>query len=192
MLVKYYGHGHKLIDQRPSISSAWDRARPVPGRESYAATLESRLGTAQARRYLDMTGRAGINLIMYPNLLITGAGVFNVYEPVAVDKTIVHMYGVSFDDAPAEVNALKSRFLEDFAGFGNRDDNEVFERIQHALMTIPEMEWLDFSKGLGTDRETMNDDGSVSGNISDETGIRGSYMYWKELMNRDFEPKALV
>jgi len=39
---------------------------------------------------------------MYPNLLITGAGVFNVYEPVAVDKTIVHMYGVSFDDAPPE------------------------------------------------------------------------------------------
>ena len=46
-----------------------------------------------------MTGRAGINLILYPNLIIAGAGSFNVYEPVAVDKTIVHSYGVVLDDA---------------------------------------------------------------------------------------------
>jgi phenylpropionate dioxygenase-like ring-hydroxylating dioxygenase large terminal subunit len=192
MSVKYFGHGHKLIDQRPSIDSPWERARPVPGREAYAATLEERLGYEEARKYLDMTGRAGINLILYPNLLITGGGVFNVYEPVSVDKTIVHMYGVSFDDAPAEVNVLKSRFLEDFVGFGNRDDNEIFERIQQSLTNVPEMEWVDYSKGLGTDREVVNADGSISGNISDETGIRGSYAYWKELMRRDVEPRAVI
>jgi len=33
----------------------------VPGRETYAEALEQRLGAAEARRYLDMTGRAGIN-----------------------------------------------------------------------------------------------------------------------------------
>jgi hypothetical protein len=89
------------------------------------------------------------------------------------------------DDAPPEVNALKSRFLEDFAGFGYRDDNEIFERIQYSLSTIPEMEWVDFSKGLGTSREVVNADGSITGNVSDETGIRGAYYYWKELMSRD-------
>ena len=192
MYVKYYGHGHKLIDQRPSISSVWDRARPVPGRETYAGALEKRLEHHHAREYLDMTGRAGINLILYPNLLVAGAGSLNVYEPVAVDKTIVHSYGMVLDDAPTEVNALKSRFLEDFAGFGYRDDNEIFERIQHSLSTIPEMEWVDFSKGLGTDREVVGADGSISGNVSDETGIRGAYTYWKELMSRDVRPRAVV
>ena len=185
MCVKDLTHGHKLIDQRPSIGSAWERARPVPGRETYAARLIERLGDAKAREYLDMTGRAGINLIFYPNLLVAGAGNFSVYEPVAVDKTFVHMYTVLLEDAPPEVNALRLRFAEDFINVGNRDDNEIFERIQTALSTIPEMEWLDFSKGLGTDREVVNPDGSITGNVSDETGIRASYLRWKELMTQD-------
>jgi phenylpropionate dioxygenase-like ring-hydroxylating dioxygenase large terminal subunit len=192
MYVKYYGRGHKLIDQRPSITSAWDRARPVPGRETYAGALEERLDKAKAREYLEMTGRAGINLIFYPNLLIAGAGSFNVYEPVAVDRTIVHAYGMVMEDAPPEVTTLRCRFLEDFAGFGYRDDNEIFERIQHSLAAIPEMEWVDFSKGLGTSRETVNADGSITGSVSDETGIRGAYFYWKELMSRDVQPRVVV
>jgi phenylpropionate dioxygenase-like ring-hydroxylating dioxygenase large terminal subunit len=192
MVVQYLGHGHKLIDQRAALGSVWERARPVPGRESYAAALVARVGEDRARDYLELTGRAGINLVLYPNLIVAGAGSFNVYEPVAVDRTVVHSYGVVFDDLPPEVNALKSRFLEDFAGFGYRDDNEIFERIQHALATIPEMEWLDFSKGLGTDREATGPDGAVTGNVSDETGIRGSYFHWKELMSRDVRPRALV
>jgi phenylpropionate dioxygenase-like ring-hydroxylating dioxygenase large terminal subunit len=192
MYVAYYGHGHKVIDQRPSIDSVWDRARPVPGRESYAAALEAQFGKDKAREYLELTGRAGINLVLYPNLIIAGGGSFNVYEPVAVDRTIVHSYGVLLDNVPPEVNTLKTRFLEDFPGFGYRDDNEVFERIQQALTTIPEMEWLDFSKGLGTDRETTAADGSVTGNVSDETGIRGAYFWWKELMSRDVRPRPLI
>jgi phenylpropionate dioxygenase-like ring-hydroxylating dioxygenase large terminal subunit len=192
MYVKYYGHGHKAIDQRPAIDSVWERARPVPGRETYAAALEAKVGPAKAREYLELTGRAGINLVLYPNLIIAGGGSFNVYEPVAMDRTIVHSYGVVLDNVPAEVNALKARFLEDFPGFGYRDDNEIFERIQHSLTTIPEMEWLDFSKGLGTDREITGADGAVAGNVSDETGIRGAYFWWKELMSRNVRPRATI
>ena len=190
MYVKYYGHGHKVIDQRAALGSLWERARPVPGRENYAAALEARVGAERARDYLELTGRAGINLGLYPNLIIAGAGSFNVYEPVAVDKTVVHSYGVVLDDAPPEVNALKSRFLEDFAGFGYRDDNEIFERVQQGLSTIPEMEWVDFSKGLGTDREVVGPDGAITGNVSDETGMRGSYFWWKELMRRNVQPRV--
>ena len=150
------------------------------------------MGPEQAQSHLNMTGRAGINLILYPNMIISGAGSFNVYEPVAVDKTVVHSYGVVLDDAPMAVNALKSRFLEDFAGFGYRDDNEIFERIQHSLTTIPEMQWVDFSKGLGTDRESIADDGSITGAVSDETGIRGAYQHWVELMERTVHPCVLT
>jgi hypothetical protein len=164
----------------------------VPGREVYSEALQTGFGAEQAQHYLNMTARAGINLILYPNMIISGAGSYNVYEPVAVDKTIVHSYSVVLDDAPVEVNALKSRFLEDFAGFGYRDDNEIFERIQHSLSTIPEMEWVDFSKGLGTDRESVGADGVVTGAVSDETGIRGAYRYWLELMERDVHPCVLT
>lgn len=130
-MVQYVGHGHKLIDQRPSIPSPWERARPVPGPEVYSEALQTRFGAEQAQNYLNMTGRASI----------------------------------------------KSRFLEDFASFGYRDDNQIFERIQHSLATIPEMQWVDFSKGLGTDRESVGADGVITGAVSDETGIRGAYQY---------------
>jgi len=185
MYVSDLTHGHKLIDQRPSLKTPWDQAVPVPGRESYSQKLINELGLEKAREFLHMTGRAGINLVLYPNIVVVGGGAFNVYEPVAVDKTLVHLYTVILEDAPPEVNTLRLRFAEDFVYTGNRDDNEVFERMQISLANIPEMEWVDFSKGLGTDREQLQSDGSVRGNISDETGMRAAYQRWKELMSSD-------
>lgn len=192
MYVSDLTHGHKLIDQRPSLTAPWDRAVPVPGRETHAEAVIAQLGEERAREHLHMTGRAGINLIFYPNFLVVGAGGFNVYEPVAVDRTIIHIYTVMLDDVPAELNTLRLRFAEDFVYTGNRDDNEIFERIQHALTTIPEMEWLDFSKGLGTAREVPQPDGSIRGAVSDETGIRASYGRWLELMNSDIRTSVAL
>jgi phenylpropionate dioxygenase-like ring-hydroxylating dioxygenase large terminal subunit len=184
MLVQYFGHGHKLLDQRPAIGSAWERARPVPGREAHAAAVVEKVGANRARELLELTGRSGINLVLYPNLAVFGHGSFAVYEPLAVDLTKVQYYTVLLDDAPSDLNALRLRFYEDFNNVGARDDNEIFERIQTALTTIPEVQWLDFSRGLGTAREATGPDGAISGNVSDETGIRGSYTWWKELMGR--------
>jgi hypothetical protein len=154
-------------------------------------SLRGRLGDAEAKRYLDLTGRSGINLVLYPNLLLLGHGAFAVYEPLEVARTNVRYYTVLPNDAPPEMNRLRVRFSEDFNNVGARDDNEIFERIQNALENVPEMEWLDFSKGLGSGREHTGSDDTVTGNISDETGIRGSYFWWKTLMNRDFRPSVL-
>lgn len=191
MRAKYFGHGHKLLDQRPSIDSPWMRARPVPGRELLGEAVQERHPEPEASTYLDLTGRSGINLVLYPNLLLMGHGTFAVYEPLAVDLTNVRYYTVVINDAPAEMNTLRIRFSEDFNNVAARDDNEIFERIQKALSTTPEMPWLDFSKGLGTERESFAEDGSVTGNISDETGIRGSYQWWLTLMNREIQTALL-
>ena len=72
-----------------------------------------------------------------------------------------------------------------------KDDNEAMERVQAAISAVPEMEWLDFSRGFGTDRETAGPDGVVTGNVTDETAVRGSYFRWKELMNRDVQLKVV-
>lgn len=191
MVVQYLGNGHKLLDQRASIGSTWERARPVPGREAYAESILQRLGPDEGAKYLELVGRAGINLLLYPNLFILGHGSFAVYEPVAVDATNVHYYTMIYEDGPEEINVLRVRFTEDFANVGIPDDNEAMERVQYAITTIPEMEWLDFSRGFGTDRETVGPDGVVTGNIMDETAVRGSYFRWKELMNRDVCLKAI-
>jgi hypothetical protein len=185
MYVQSLGNGHKLLDQRPSLGSAWERTRPIPGKESYAAAVTQKLGENLAREQLELVGRTGVNLVLYPNLFFMGHGSFAVYEPVAVDLTHVRYYTALVNDAPEEINTLRVRFAEDFNNVGVRDDNEAMERVQYALTTIPEMEWINLSKGLGTDRETVGPDGVVTGNVMDETAVRGSYTRWKELMARD-------
>lgn len=54
------------------------------------------------------------------------------------------------------------------------------------------MEWVDFSKGLGTDRESVGPDGVVTGAVSDETGIRSAYQHWLVLMERDGNPCVIT
>lgn len=189
MFTKYLGNGHKLIDQRPAIGSPWDRARPVPGRELLEKEASKKLGE-DARRQLDLTARAGINLVIYPNLLVYGNGVFAVYEPVAVDQTNVRWFTAMMENVPEEVNLLRIRFNEDFTNVAAGDDNEAFEQMQTVLTTIPEMEWLDMSRGLGTSREVDEGGGVIRGNIMDETAIRRSYDRWKELMALDVPPSC--
>jgi hypothetical protein len=92
------------------------------------------------------------------------------------------------ENVPEEVNLLRLRFAEDFTNVAAGDDNEAFEQMQTVLTTIPEMEWLDMSRGLGTDREIDEGGGVIRGNIMDETAIRRSYDRWKELMDLDFPP----
>jgi phenylpropionate dioxygenase-like ring-hydroxylating dioxygenase large terminal subunit len=192
MVVRNFGHGHKMIDQRPSIDSIWERSRPIPGREAMSEALRARIGEEAARQYLEYVGRAGINLVLYPNFYVGGNGSILVYEPVAVDRTLVHSYLTLLLDVPPEVNALRMRFEEDFINVGNRDDNEVFERIQEALTTIPEMEWVDVSRGWATDREARTADGTITGDVTDETGIRAGYERWAELMSGELRTAVRV
>jgi phenylpropionate dioxygenase-like ring-hydroxylating dioxygenase large terminal subunit len=184
MFVEYLGNGHKLLDQRPAIASTWERTRPIPGKEFYADSLRERVGEKSAPDILELVGRTGINLILYPNLFVMGHGTFAVYEPVTVNKTNVRYYSALANDAPEELNILRIRFAEDFNNLGVRDDNEGMERVQEALEKIPEVEWLDYSRGLGTNRESKQPNGAIRGNVMDETGQRGSYEQWRTLMNR--------
>jgi phenylpropionate dioxygenase-like ring-hydroxylating dioxygenase large terminal subunit len=184
MVCQYLGNGHKIGDHRAELKSAWHQSRPFPGREAFAAELKREFGPDAERRYLELVGRAGINLVIYPNLLVMGNGMFAVFEPVDVDRTNVRYFTTLINDAPDVVNKLRIRFDEDFHSLGSRDDSEIMELIQNTLTTIPEMEWLDVSRGMC--RQTVDPQtGVITSNKTDDTAIRGSYEHWKRLMNRD-------
>lgn len=183
MLSMYLGNGHKAQDQRPEVHSPWEQARPVPGREAAAKAITEQVGQSEADKYLNLTGRAGINLVIYPNLFIRGNGNFTVYEPLAVDRTNVHNYSTLLNDAPEAFNDLRIRFDEDIPNLVSRDDNAILERVQACMETIPEMEWLDLSRG--SIRQTIHDDGSVTSNKTDDTANRGGYYFWRDVMNRN-------
>ena len=187
--VKYLGNGHKLLDTRAIYAGeAWERARPIPGRETHRAAILNQAGPEAGAQLLERTGRTGINLIIFPNLFILGNGSFAVFEPVAVNRTNIRYYTVLINDAPNELNTLRIRFEEDFNNVGGRDDAAALEAVQDSLESIPEMEWLDVSRGV--DRETVDETGLVRGHKTDETPVRHSYGHWLKMMSR--EPKLSV
>jgi phenylpropionate dioxygenase-like ring-hydroxylating dioxygenase large terminal subunit len=183
MRTQYLGNGHRLLDQRNVFTSPWDRARPMPGRETHRDSVIAEFGEDEARRWLNLAGRGGINLIVYPNLFVLGHGSFAVYEPVTVSSTNVRYYTSLLNDAPDEINTLRIRFEEDFNNLGTRDDLAQMEEIQQTLGCVPELEWLDFSRGLS--RESADSHGIITGDKTDETPVRHAYTHWARLMDRE-------
>jgi hypothetical protein len=127
--------------------------------------------------------------VIYPNLFVRGNGNFAVYEPVAVDRTCVRNFTTKLNDLPEELNSLRVRFDEDIPNLVSRDDCAIMERVQETMQTIPEMEWLDLSRGMV--RQTVHNDGSITSNKTDDTANRGGYFFWKELMSRDVKLAAV-
>ena len=184
MYVKSLGNGHTVLDQRPAMTEGyWNWIRPMPGMEAIEAQLKVDYGQEEALRLLEMGPGTGINLSIFPNLLFLG-NQLQVVEPLAADRTQLSFYGSSVDGLPAELNTLRMRMQEDFAEFGEPDDLVNFEEAQLGLQ-IPEIEWVDARRGLGLDRETVGDDGVVTGPVTDEHHIRGYMDEWRRLMTAD-------
>lgn len=185
MYAKDLGNGHTLLDQRPSMhkDSAWKRQHVMPGYEVTQALLTERYGEAEALRMLDASTGAGMNLNIFPNLMIIGNQI-QLLEPVAVNRTVVHWFSSTLEGAPDEINAIRMRMQEDFPSFGEVDDAANFEACQEGLATVPEMEWVDVRRhlhsGVGKPDEA---DGLWREPMSSDLHLRSYYAAWLRLMN---------
>src|SRR5262245_57385117 len=74
----------------------WKWIRPFPGMEAFEAVLRERHGDAEAERFLDMGPGAGLNLSIFPNLLVIGNHL-QVIEPLTVDSTALSWYGTTHE-----------------------------------------------------------------------------------------------
>lgn len=147
MYCRTFAHGHGLLYQRPGMGpSLWERARPTPGGEHLVEGLVQRLGPDGAHEALEGAPGAGINLNIFPNLLIIGNQI-QVVEPLAHDRTQLTWYATMLEGAQPEVNQLRMRVAEDFPNFGEVDDMESFERCWEGLQA-PESEWVYMDRGL--------------------------------------------
>lgn len=176
------GNGNTFLDQRKEITRYWDQAAPMPGEESYARLVREMLGGDKGEAALDVVVGSGMNLNIFPNLLIIG-NQLQVIEPQTVDRTHLVWYGTALeaDDLPPGVNALRMRLQEDFPSFGEPDDLANFEECQAGL-NIPEMEWVVTSRHLTTGREYRDDNGHLTGPVTDELPIRAFWREWKRIM----------
>ena len=122
----------------------------------------------------------GLNLTVFPSFHLIGNQVV-VVTPLAVDLTAVNWYPTTLDGAPDEINELRMRIAEDFPNFGEVDDFENFERQQLGL-SIPEIEWIDTSRGLEVDRSWADQRGIRTTPVTDDAPLRAYHEEWKRLM----------
>ena len=183
MVSKALRNGHMVVDQRPGIPQGpWATMRRVPFREP----MESALAQAGRADLLDLATGSMINLSLFPNLLFVGNQLL-VIEPVAVDRTRLQLWLTSAPGAPPEIDLLRLRVDEDFVNFGTPDDLDMFERVQRGL-SIPEMEWIDMSRGLPDDDAG---DGAIAGPITSEAPQRRYLAHYVDLMTTDTPTRAL-
>ena len=157
----------------------------MPGQNPYANAVRAKLDDAAAKAALDVVVGSGMNLNIFPNLLIIGNQI-QVIEPLAVADTDIVWYSTSLraPDLPDEINSLRVRLQEDFPAFGEPDDLANFEECQVGL-GVEEMEWVVTNRHIDTDTETLDANGNLTGLITDELPIRAFWRYWKKLMISD-------
>ena len=185
ILSKDLGNGHTTLDQRPEMhaESAWRRQHVSPGREALEAALTERYGPDEALRMLDASTGSGLNLNIFPNLLIIGNQI-QMVEPVAVNRTVVHWFSTTLEGAPPEVNATRMRLQEDFPSFGEVDDTAQFESCQHGLEDVPELEWVDIRRHMDTAVGYPDTDGYWREPISSDLHLRCYYGAWRDIMEK--------
>ncbi len=184
LLSRDLGNGHTLLDQRPSMhaQSAWERQHVMPGRETLWQELNRQHGEARALAMLDASTGSGMNLNIFPNLLIIGNQI-QVLEPLSVNHTVVHWFSTTLEGAPDEVNALRMRMQEDFPSFGEVDDTAQFEACQAGMEGVPEMPWIDIRRHMSTDAGHPGEDGIWTEPISSDQHMRCYLDAWRRSMN---------
>lgn len=175
------GNGHGLLDSRDDLGDLLGMASSFgPGAEEYRRRLLARVGEDRFAELQRSTGEA-LNLSVFPNLLLIGVQVRVVF-PRAVDYTEIELYPTFLAAAPEEYNEARLRAHEGFygpAGGGAPDDLEIFRRVA-AGIAVPDVEWVDLSRGLH--RERVEPDGRRVGHVTDEVPQRAFYRQWRRQM----------
>jgi hypothetical protein len=176
------GNGHVMLDYRPfnkSQSGMRTVLPTIPGaKQDYFDAMIGRYGKERTEEIM-IAG--GTHLLVFPNLILIGVQI-RVVQPLAVNSTEVTLYPTLLKGVAQSVNLARLRGHEGFygpAGGGAPDDLEMFARVQDGLQAQVDP-WLLFARGMN--RERVEADGSIVGQITDEVPQRGIWSHWKSVM----------
>lgn len=180
------GNGHAMIDLRnhrlehfPDYSKF---LATVPGGKDYIDAMFARDSAERARLLLAIAGDPHIGI--FPNMQIINNQI-RIINPLAVGETEVMMFPVLLKGVSPQINALRLRQHESFYGpasAGSPDDAEIFERAQRGMLAQVNP-WINISRGLS--RETVDSDGSIVSNVTDEVPQRAQVRQWLALMTAE-------
>ncbi len=176
------GYGHCQLDLLNHRLKHYERQcefyRKFPGGDDYIAAMHRAHGD---RATLLIAAGGDPHVGVFPNMQIINNHL-RIINPISVDYTELLMIPVKIGGMSNELNAERLRQHESFygpCGAGSPDDAEMFERVQvgmHAEVNP----WIDLSRGI--EREKVDTDGSIVGQITDEVTQRGQAKRWAQLM----------
>jgi len=184
----YYDHGEvhagRYGQAYLTIPDATRRAElEDPG---YRAALVARHGEEKAQALIDGSNMS--NAVFYPSVImrVTGNMHIRVVRPIAVDRTEILVWPIQVKGVPDHVNKGIIRYANthvSVTSFVQTDDLEIFERVQEGLQAASP-EWLMLARGFGQEWDGPYP-GEKAGLATWETGMRGQFRYWRELMTAE-------
>jgi phenylpropionate dioxygenase-like ring-hydroxylating dioxygenase large terminal subunit len=177
-----YGNGHTECDLRPQFRKlatpmAWfgTTEHKLP---EYTRDMRRSHGDERARQIM-IDGTP--HVMIFPNLFIAEIQLF-VLQPVAVDETIQHVTALQFKGAPELNRRLRQQTMGSVgpAGFLLADDSEIYERTHRGLTAqSPRYTYI----ARGAHRETRDEGGYLTGDITDDLPSRGIWRHYRALMS---------
>ncbi|RDL45599.1 aromatic ring-hydroxylating dioxygenase subunit alpha [Marinomonas piezotolerans] len=187
--VEDLGHGHSVMVMIPDLVDLEDDLdQPIPERfEDLAQALRDEgQDEEQVKRLVRAAHGTGFNLNLFPNVSCSMA-FFRVLRPVSAEVTEIQHVALGGEGAPAPFNRKRMRLHEHFQGpmgFGTPDDGEAWERVQKGSMAGKDG-WILVNRGM--ENLHTSPDGNVAGAVCSETGMRGAYQKYKQMMAAEGE-----
>jgi phenylpropionate dioxygenase-like ring-hydroxylating dioxygenase large terminal subunit len=182
-MTRSFPFGHAMLDfttqRRPQADSNIAHYNETEAGRQYVQDMVNAYGQQRADELIAWHGDP--HLGVFPNLQLIHDHI-RVVIPRGPNETEVHMYPVFLKGVGDSINEKRLRHHEAFYGpasQGSPDDAEVFERTQRGLHSDSDP-WIYLGRGLN--REQNDQDGSVSGRITDELTQRAQMQEWKRLM----------
>jgi phenylpropionate dioxygenase-like ring-hydroxylating dioxygenase large terminal subunit len=179
-VTRALGNGHSENDLRPEF-------RRIGAPLGWFGTTEDRMPDYSAKMRA-LHGEAaeeilvdgGPHVMIFPNLFIAEIQMFAI-QPLAANLTVQHVTAVQLKGAPDMNRRMLQQCVGSVgpAGLLLADDTEMYERNQAGVAEL-RPEWLDVRRGAH--REYVDERGLTVGGATDETGMRGFWAHYKQLM----------
>ncbi len=159
--------------------------RSDPAFAAYRQSLVEHHGEAKTAEILAIDR---FNTLVYPNLILNiRFQQIRLFEPVAVDQTVLRSFCFRLKGAPDQMFHSAVRFMmsqNSPASMISQDDHEAFKNLQTAIgppdWNGRDSDWMNISRGFGHD--IHHTDGVTEGVGSSEVGIRNQLGAWSKYM----------
>ena len=179
-VTRALGGGHSENDLRPEFRRLGTPLGWFGTSEEKVPDYATRMRATYGQAAEDILVEGAPHVMIFPNLFVAEIQMFTI-QPLAVDLTVQHVTAVQLKGAPEMNRRMVQQCVGSVgpAGMLLADDTEMYERNQAGLAEL-RPEWVDVRRGA--DRERADERGLAAGGATDETGMRGFWAHYRELM----------